>query len=372
MPSNGTWVDFRELRQRLDFAAVLRHYGVELRVRPSGRHQGFCPLPGHTGRRRRSPSFSANLERRAFRCFSCNAGGSVIDFAVLMEGKDPGRPQDVRAVALQLHERFVGGTASTDAEPVPKPPAKSAKPQAREESTQENAGQAATCPAIVNAPLDFELQGLDQSHPYLKERGFTAETIAHFGLGYCARGLMQGRIAIPLHDRRGRLVGYAGRLVDDSRVGRDRPKYLMPPPRVREDRRYAFYKSLLLYNGFQVAGPVDDLIVCEGFASVWWLWQCGFPNAVAVMGSACSDRQAALILRLVRQGGRVWLFPDGDDAGRRCAADALPRLAPYRFVHWVRLGKGEQPTDFNAAELADLLTVAKAPLILKGGVNGHP
>ena len=76
--------------------------------------------------------------------------------------------------------------------------------------------------------LNFELQGLDPSHAYLKERGFTTETIAYFGLGYCSRGLMQGRIAIPLHDEHGLLVGYAGRLVDDREIDEDNPKYRFP------------------------------------------------------------------------------------------------------------------------------------------------
>jgi len=54
--------------------------------------------------------------------------------------------------------------------------------------------------AIVNAPLDFELKGLDAKHPYLLGRGFTSETIAHFGLGLCSRGYLKDRVAIPLLD----------------------------------------------------------------------------------------------------------------------------------------------------------------------------
>lgn len=56
--------------------------------------------------------------------------------------------------------------------------------------------------AVVNAPMDFELKGLDQAHPYLRSRGFTPETIAHFGLGYCSRGSLKGRVAIPLQEPR--------------------------------------------------------------------------------------------------------------------------------------------------------------------------
>jgi len=60
--------------------------------------------------------------------------------------------------------------------------------------------------AIVNPPLDFELKGLDAEHPYLTCRGFAPETIGHFGLGVCLRGLLKGRVAVPLHDNAGRLI----------------------------------------------------------------------------------------------------------------------------------------------------------------------
>ncbi len=55
----------------------------------------------------------------------------------------------------------------------------------------------------VNPPLTFELKNLDSKHPYLNGRGLDQKTIAIFGLGYCNRGLMQGRIVIPLHNEQG-------------------------------------------------------------------------------------------------------------------------------------------------------------------------
>lgn len=55
------WINFKELRAKLDFEEVLRHYGVEIK-RKGDQHQGFCPLPTHQGKKS-SPSFSANLAR---------------------------------------------------------------------------------------------------------------------------------------------------------------------------------------------------------------------------------------------------------------------------------------------------------------------
>jgi len=117
----------------------------------------------------------------------------------------------------------------------------------------------------VNAPLDFTLKMLDAEHPYLKQRGLTSKTISDFGLGYCSRGMMQGRIVIPLHNLQGELIGYAGRLVDDSKVNDEQPKYRFPGSRERNGVRYEFQKSQFLFNSHQINGPIDDLIIVEGF-----------------------------------------------------------------------------------------------------------
>jgi DNA primase len=69
--------------------------------------------------------------------------------------------------------------------------------------------EATAQPMKVNTPLKFALKNLDASHPYMIERGFTPETVAHFGLGYCAKGIMASRIPIPIHNERGELVAYA-------------------------------------------------------------------------------------------------------------------------------------------------------------------
>jgi DNA primase len=348
---SAPWIDFADLQSRLDFAAVLRHYGVELKVKKGDQHQGFCPLPGHGGNRR-SPSFSANLSRKIFHCFGCQKKGDCIAFVASMEGMDAESGQDIRKAALLLQERFLSES--------PPPPQRPSPKTVRKEDSesipaQENTGRGATRPVIVNAPLDFELKGLDPEHPYLKERGFTAETIAHFGLGYCSRGSMQERIAIPIHDSQGKHVGYAGRLVDDQKIGEAHPKYKLPGSRERDGKSYEFHKSLILYNGFAAGGNLRDLIVVEGFPSVWWLWQCGFSAVVALMGSDCSDEQSKLIVASTVPSARIWLMPDGDSAGELCAQGAMPRLCPHRFVRWIRMPEGQQPTSLDRHQLSSFL-----------------
>lgn len=356
----STWIDFAELRQKLDFAAVLRHYGVELKIRRGVQHQGFCPLPTHKGERR-SPSFSANLEKKAFHCFGCQAKGNVIEFAARMEGFDPDDPRQLRQAALRLVEYFGVGNGAGDA-PHRKqnPPVKASDAPVSDPSAQQNAEPAVTDSAIVNAPLDFTLRKLDVEHAYLKARGLTAQTIEHFGLGYCSRGLMQGRIAIPLHDPEGRLIGYAGRIVDDSRVSPDCPKYLFPSPRKREGKEYVFRKSCFLYHGHALSSSIDEIIVVEGFPACWWLWQHGYTNVVALMGASCSVDQAWRIICSITHAGRVWVMPDHDEAGERCAHSVLSQVCPHRFCRWLKPDQS-QPTDCTAVDLARLFQREVAP-----------
>jgi len=208
--------------------------------------------------------------------------------------------------------------------------------------------------AIVNPPLDFELKHLDTKHPYLASRGLTPATVEHFGLGYCAKGFLAGRIAIPIHNPQGLLVGYAGRLVDDGAIAADCPKYLLPGRRDRGGRVIEFHKSELLYNAHGVEKQGGDVIVVEGFPSVWHLVQCGFANTLAVMGSDCSDRQLQLILDCCDADATVWLFPDDDRAGEKFATGLAPRLVEFRRTRWIRDRK-HQPTDYTHDELQSLL-----------------
>jgi len=205
------WVNFKKLRESLDFAQVLRDYDVAVTMK-GDQAMGFCPLPDHKGRTdRKSKSFSVNLKKGIFQCFGCQAKGNVLDFVALMEGLDPDNPKEFRKVALMLQERY----SADGVDVAPDRPA-SREP---ESASDDNALR------LVNAPLGFELKGLRTDHPYPHERGLSVETAEYFGLGFCEKGLMKRRLVIPLHDHEGRLIGYAGRLVDDAEIGEENPKY---------------------------------------------------------------------------------------------------------------------------------------------------
>src|ERR1039458_7097240 len=133
------WIDFKALRAQLDFAAVLEHYGVEVK-RKGNQHHGYCPLPNHNGKKN-SPSFSANLDKGIFQCFGCGAKGNILEFAAMMENINLEDGAAFRAVALGLQQRFCPECAS---------PADVKKPTEKKVMKETNPEPATNSPSIVN------------------------------------------------------------------------------------------------------------------------------------------------------------------------------------------------------------------------------
>jgi DNA primase len=144
---------------------------------------------------------------------------------------------------------------------------------------------------------------------------------------------------------------FSKRRLGEATAGSERNQKLSQ----RGGTRHEFRKSAFLFNGFRVGNP-SQLVVVESFTAVWWLTQAGITNVVALMGASCSETQADLLRDLVSEDGSIWLFPDGDKAGERMAEETLAMLAPYRFVRWVKLDEGQQPTDVGDDKLRVLLT----------------
>jgi hypothetical protein len=283
-PFMATWINFGEIRDSLDFRAVLTAYGVSIDERREGKHQGHCPLPTHSGEGRR-PSFSADLAGRMWQCFGCKVGGNALDFAVRMEGLDPMRGADVRKVALQLKARFLDRQVTPPNAAIP---LIASSPAARRS-------------IVVNPPLDFELKGLDPNHAFFANNGFAKETVAHFGAGYCGRGLFKGRVALPLHDLSGQLVGYTGRAVSNE-ASASEPLYRYPEPRERAGVLHMLDVAQLVYNAHRLVTPVSKLIVVDDYLLAWHFWELG-AAVVAIAPATPSPTQLDIIRRIVAPGG---------------------------------------------------------------------
>jgi len=104
---------------------------------------------------------------------------------------------------------------------------------------------------------------------------------------------------------------------------------------------------------FEEAGNfgVEVCFKNAGFPPVWWVTRHSIPNVIGLMGWCYSVKQAKLIVSLVKPSGRVWLMPDGDESGERCAETVLMPVSSHRFVRWVKSEVGKQPTDLSAGQL---------------------
>jgi len=126
----------------------------------------------------------------------------------------------------------------------------------------------------INAPLDFELKSLDPDHSWFEEQGLFPETVEHFGLGYCGKGWLKGRIAIPIHDAEGNLIGYVGRLLAKNEATAENPLYLCPEARVHKGIRYEFSMEKVVYNLHRVRQVAfREIIVTTHLEAVWLCYQ---------------------------------------------------------------------------------------------------
>lgn len=183
-------------------------------------------------------------------------------------------------------------------------------------------------PPARNPPLRISLN-LDPTHPYLLGRGLSPEIVEPFGLGFCDRGLMRGRIAIPIHDEEGCLIAYAGRWATEE-VPAGQLRYLLPR---------GFQKQLVLFNLHRLRGE-RSLVMVESYWSVFRLGSLGAP-AVALMGRELS---VAHIDLLINAGiDHLQLMLDGDSPGRAATAKILPELARYLFVKDLELPELTKP-----------------------------
>src|ERR1051325_8826231 len=333
------FVDFKAIKGAVSMEQVLQHYGLINQFKRSGNGESLSgPCPIHKGTN--STQFRVSLTKNCWNCFSGCEGGNVLDFVAKMESAS------LHAAAVKLSEWFnlsaeqAPGNRKAEqpvheaqAAPADKP-AKRSNPAPADENTP-------------NKPLGFQLENLELNHPYLTERGLTRQTILDFGLGYCSKGMMTGRIVIPIHNSEGKVVAYAGRWPGEA-TG-DTPKYKLPT---------GFRKSLEIFNlDRAIKAPADQpLVIVEGFFDCIKLWQHGVRGVVALMGSSLSPAQEELIRKHTTPHSRVIVMLDEDDAGRAARETIVPKLAEWLFVKsHIFAEQDRQPEDLSTDEVQQIL-----------------
>lgn len=340
-----------DLLARTDIVEVI---GSRVPLKKQGReYSARCPFHDE-----RSPSFTVSPTKQFYHCFGCGAHGSAIGFLMQFD----------RLEFLDAVEEL----------------AKQAGMQVPRDTRQNNANPD-TEPlfAVLDAAARFfqaRLVDSEKARDYFDRRGVDAAIRDQFQLGYApdgysalrdALGTDQRRLALlekaglfsrgergaydkfrdrvmfPIHDRRGRVIAFGGRVLDQD----DGPKYLNSP------ETPLFHKGRELYGLWQVRQAnrsIARLIVVEGYMDVIALFQHGIAQAVATLGTATTPDHAELLFR--NAPDVVFCF-DGDRAGRNAAWKAvestLPRMKDGRQAFFLFLPDGEDPDSLVRREGAE-------------------
>ncbi|HEX3799322.1 MAG TPA: toprim domain-containing protein [Verrucomicrobiae bacterium] len=343
MPKSS-FVDFKAVKAALKMEQVLEHYGILDTFKGLGDSlSGPCPI--HKGTN--PTQFRVSISKNIWNCFSeCKHGGNVLDFIARMENVS------IHAAAVKAIEWFsldsevMTGKSDGDEQEAPpaRPKVSSSRPSAKVSSKPEPEK------LTPNKPLKFRLEKLDHNHPYLAERGLTQETIIDFGIGFCAKGMMADRIAIPIHNSAGDVVAYAGR--SPGEPAEDNPKYKLPQ---------GFRKSLELFNiDRAIKEPANQpLVIVEGFFDCMKLHQLGCRKVVALMGSTMSAVQEEIIRKYTNRNAQIIVMLDEDEAGWEGREDIAVRLVKYAFIkiHMFRK-ENMQPDQLTAEELDEIRSCA--------------
>ena len=335
--AKSSFVDFKAVKAAVKMEEVLRHYNLLDGFKRSGDSlSGPCPI--HKGTN--PTQFRVSTSKNLWNCFGeCKNGGNVLDFIAQMENVS------IHAAAHKAIEWF-----KLDEKALTKPSREKGedKDSGGEEKSREADESEDVESKEPNKPLKFRLEKLLPDHPFLTERKLTPETIETFGIGFCTKGMMAGRIAIPIANDKGEVVAYAGRLPEEPTE--ESPKYKLPP---------GFRKSLELFNIERaVKQPAESpLVIVEGFFDSMALHQNGCKKSVALMGTTLSTEQEDLILKHTTEKTQLVIMLDEDEAGRGSRTEIAGRLALHRFVRVHRFEKeNAQPRDLSPEDVQKVLS----------------
>ncbi len=335
------------VRERADLVEmVAARTGQVRQVGP--RAMARCPFHDE-----KSPSFSIEPAQKLYHCFGCGVSGDVFKFVMEIEACD--FPEAVERLA----ERY--GVPLEYEELSPQ------EAQERDREKRIDTLLEDTCAYYERVLRDSP--EAETARAYLVERGLGEDLVAHWrigfapdawdrvvkgalGKGYSAQELMasgvasegkrgpidrqRGRLIFPLFDGRGRVRGFAGRILP----GQEGPKYINSP-----EGPY-FHKGRLLYGLHHARGPIAKAgraVIVEGYTDVIALHAIGVQEAVASMGTSLTEEQLTELRRLC---GTLVLAFDADQAGQDAALRGMRLAEDKGFdVRIVPLPAGQDPAD---------------------------
>ncbi len=344
-----------DLLARLDIVDII---DARVKLKKKGKNYGAC-CPFHN---EKTPSFSVSQEKQFYHCFGCGVHGNAIDFMMEYERLDFVEAIEELASHLGLEvprEQRQGGSFQSN------------QPKA-------NSEQKRNLYDLMGSIGQFYRDQLKQPKSkvaidYLKERGLSGQIVQKFGIGYVADewdlvrknfgqtpqtqemlvsgGMLiendkgnrydrfRGRVMFPIRDRRGRVIGFGGRVIGDGT-----PKYLNSP------ETPIFHKGKELYGLYEVMQAYREpprVLVVEGYMDVVALAQYGVDYSVASLGTSTTGDHIQL---LFRQTNTVVCCYDGDRAGKEAAWRALENALQYlktgNTLKFLFLPDGEDPDSY--------------------------
>jgi DNA primase len=344
-----------QVRSQSDILNVIQSY-VPLK-RKGNRYWGCCPFHNE-----KTPSFSVVPDKGFFYCFGCHAGGNVFKFISLIENVTY-----FEAIKLQAEKLGI---------PLPE----------RQRTPQEIARERemADLRKVNEMARDFFHNCLTMTHygeagkAYFAGRDISPETIEEFKLGFAPnawdklstaftkRGVKQefllasglsaernnggglydrfrNRVIIPIADERGRVVGFGGRVLDDST-----PKYLNTPETILFNKRKLLFGLDRSHRAIQQAGYA---IVVEGYMDAISVFGAGVKNVVASLGTAFTAEHCQ---KLLRYAPDIYFCYDSDEAGQKATIRALSIVRDTgAVVRVIVVPDGKDPDEYIRKHGAD-------------------
>ncbi|WP_394863407.1 DNA primase [Paraclostridium bifermentans] len=333
-----------EIKSRSDIVKVISDY---IKVQQSGiNYKGLCPFHGE-----KTPSFYINTSKQIYKCFGCGEGGDVINFVMKIENLE-------FMDAVKLLAKDCGIEINTNMDEQSKIRMEKVK-KIQDINTE-----------AARYYFSNIIKEKNYGYEYLRRRGLDDKIIKKFGLGYAPKAwtnLMEyliskgydketlvecglvtykkdgnkyydrfiNRVIFPIFDYRGNVIGFGGRVLDDSL-----PKYLNSPDTL------AFNKKYNLYGLNFARKNITDrtVILVEGYMDLISLYQYGIRNVCATLGTALTIDQGNLLKRYV---DTVVISYDSDDAGVKATLRAIDILTSVGInVKVLNLKDVKDPDEF--------------------------
>ncbi len=334
-----------EVRTQNDIVDVISEY-LPLKQKGTS-YFGLCPFHNE-----KTPSFSVSSERQFYYCFGCGAAGNVFTFIMQMENDT--FPEAVKRLADRVHMTLPEPQYTAEAkaqqqqrqrlfamhkeagrffyQKLHEPIGTQARAYLQKRQIKENIQKKF---GIGYAPNDR--QGL---YHYLQQKGFSQEELQKSGLiverkdGKDYFDRFRNRLMFPILDIQGRVIGFGGRI-----LAQGEPKYLNSPETL------LFNKSRNLYGlNFAKNARKREMILVEGYMDMISVYQAGFRNVAASLGTAFNQEHAKV---LKKYADSVILLYDSDDAGTMASQRAITVLVQNGFqVKVLQVPDGKDPDEF--------------------------